>query len=116
MAGDGWVADALWRFEPTGAEEPPGRGVTFWTTRWTNEDEAKDFAYALERCFQGRFPGETMSETSPGIRTLSRPDRVYKTEIRGLEVHLRVADATTHAAFEGGAKKKGMESRSRPRK
>jgi len=112
MAGDGWVADALWRFEPKGAD-PSRPGFTVWTTRWTSEDEAKDFLYALERCFQARFPSEAFHDLGDGARSLGRADRSYRIEIRGSEVSLRIAPPSIEALLQ---KKKGAEPRSRPPK
>ena len=109
IAGDGWAGDALWRFEGEGG------GVTLWDTRWVTEEEAKDFAYSIERCLQARFPGETLAGTGDGPRSLSRSDRVYRMERRGASVSLRIAPPEWDRKLDTPPKKKGAAPRaSRP--
>jgi hypothetical protein len=68
IAGDGWLADSLWRYEPAGG----GAGMTVWVSRWQSVEEAKDFAYSLERCLQARFPGVALQESGAGTKTVER--------------------------------------------
>jgi hypothetical protein len=101
IAGDGWAGDALWRFEGAGG------GVSVWETRWVSEEEAKDFAYAAERCLQGRFPGEPIAGTADEPRVLVRTDRVLRLERRGAAVTLRVATPDWDRKLSPPPKKKG---------
>jgi len=105
IAGDGWAGDALWRFEAGGT------GITLWETRWVTEDEAKDFAYAVERCLQSRFPGETILGTGDAPRSLARSDRVYRMERRGAAVTVRVAPPEWDRKLDAPSKKKGAPPR-----
>jgi hypothetical protein len=109
IAGDGWAADSLWRFEP-GPESAAktGEGVTVWVTRWTTDAEADDFSYSLERCLQARFPGEALEDDRQrGGRVLSRADRVYRIETSGLQVLLRVVPPAIDSKMGPVEKKKG---------
>src|SRR5262245_11971137 len=106
IAGDGWAGDALWRFEAEGG------GVTLWEARWVTEDEAKDFVYAVERCFQARFPGETIAGAGDEPRSLSRSDRVYRWDRRGAVVTVRIAPPDLDSRLDAPAKKKGAAPRS----
>src|SRR5262249_55332328 len=103
IAGDGWNGDALRRFEAPGSE---GDGVTLWTSRWLTEEDAKDMTYALERCLQARFPGETIADGAEGTRILSREDRIYRMKRSGNEVTLRIATPREDARLEGSPIKK----------
>jgi len=105
IAGDGWAGDALWRFEGEGG------GVTLWETRWVTEDEAKDFAYAVERCLQARFPGEAIAGTADEPRSLARSDRVYRTARHGASVSLRIATPEWDRKLDASPKKKGAAPR-----
>ena len=105
IAGDGWAGDALWRFEKDGA------GVTHWETRWVTEEDARDFAYGVERCLQARFPGVTFQGDADGPRSLTRPDRIFRLERRGGAVSLRVAPPAWDARLQGPPKKKGAAPR-----
>jgi hypothetical protein len=118
IAGDGWVGDALWRFEPTpGSKADGGDGATIWVTRWNSEGDAGDFSYALERCLQARFPGEAL-EADPvrGGRTLRRADRTYRIEKNGVQVILRVASAAIDAKMGSDPKKKRPQPQRPPTK
>ena len=108
IAGDGWAADALWRFEPIpGSTTGTGEGATIWVTQWRTDDDAGDFAYAWERCLQARFPGETLEDDRErGGRALRRVDRTYRIERTGLQVVLRVIPAELDAKIGSTAKKK----------
>jgi hypothetical protein len=106
IAGDGWVADALWRFEPAGPSAAEGPGATIWVSRWQTEEDAKDFAYSLDRCLQARFPGEALVDIGPGVRALARADRVYRLELAGTEVRFRVAEPSVERRINEGVKKK----------
>jgi hypothetical protein len=91
IAGDGWVADTLWRYEPgPGSTGKAGEGATVWVSRWSTEEDAKDMAYSLERCLQARFPGVSVDvDPSVDARTLSRSDRVYRVERNSVQVTFR---------------------------
>ena len=102
IAGDGWLADSLWRYEPPGG----GAGMTVWVSRWQSAEEAKDFAYSLERCLQARFPGVVLQEPGAGTKTLERPDRSYRLEMEGTEVRFRAAEPAIEKRIQDAAKKK----------
>jgi len=87
LAADGWVDDALYRFERPGAE---GEGVTLWVTRWNDERGADDFVYGIERALGGRFPGTTPQEEG-ATRVWRAGERVFRIERRGVEIRIRVA-------------------------
>jgi hypothetical protein len=112
IAGDGWVGDALWRFEPNpGSAIGGNEGVTVWVTRWASEEDAGDFSYALERCFQARFPGEPLADDPErGGRVLVRVDRTYRIEKNGPQVILRVAPSVIDAKMGSEPKKKRQPS------
>jgi hypothetical protein len=112
MAGDGWIADAIWRYEPAGGATAGDAGATVWISRWQSDDEAKDFAYALERCLQSRFSGETLDDAGAGVRVLRRADGIHRLEVAGREVRYRVASPSIDRGIEDGAKKKAPERRS----
>ena len=102
IAGDGWVADSLWRFEGGGS------GATFWATRWLTEEDAKDFAYAIERTLMSRFPSEPpLDDAERGGRVLRRPESTYRIQKRGLEVQVAVAPPSIDAKLGAAEKKKG---------
>ena len=105
IAGDGWVGDALWRFEKDGS------GVTHWETRWVTEEDARDFAYSVERCLQARYSGESLQGDADGPRVLPRADRVFRLERQGSAVSLRVATPAWDARLQGPAKKKAAAPR-----
>jgi hypothetical protein len=109
IAGDGWVADGLWRFEPPpGSTAKAGEGATIWTTRWGSDQDAADFAYGLERCLQARFPGESLEgERERGTQLLRRLDRVYRIERTGTQVAFRVLTPAIDAKTYEVPKKKG---------
>lgn len=113
IAGDGWVGDALWRFDPsreTNAAE--AGGATIWVTQWMTEDDAKDFVYSLGRCLEARFPGEALEPDPQGIhRVLRRADRIYRIERDGLRVVTLVAPPGIDAKLRPDAKKKTTERR-----
>jgi hypothetical protein len=111
MAGDGWVSDALWRFENASGSPPGEGGATVWVSRWQTVDEAKDFTYSLERCLQARFPGETLDDAGSGARVLKRSDAVYTLELADRDVRFRVASPAMERRIEDGAKKKAPERR-----
>jgi len=109
IAGDGWVADVVSRFEPSSPGAPSGdAGATVWTSRWKTDEDAADFDYALGRCLQSRFPGENpVDDPDRGGRVLARADRVYRMEKRGSEVAFRVATPEIDAKLGPPPKKKG---------
>lgn len=108
IAGDGWLGDSLDRFEPAGGGSPDD-GLTVWTSRWASGEDAKDFAYCLERCLQARFPGEAILD-APAGRVLARADRVYRLEVKGAEVLFSVATPRIDALMAPAAKKKVPDS------
>jgi hypothetical protein len=118
IAGDGWVADALWRFEPgPGSPTKPGEGATIWLTRWASDDDAADFSYGLERCLQARFPGESLESVPAGSgRTLRRADRTYRIERTGNQVAFRVVTPGIDVKPTPSPKKKGPPPRPIPPK
>ena len=105
IAGDGWAGDALWRFEKDGG------GVTHWESRWVTEEDARDFAYGVERCLQARFPGATFEGAADGPRSLARSDRIFRLERRGAAVSLRIAPPEWDTRLQGTPKKKGAAPR-----
>jgi hypothetical protein len=116
IAGDGWVADALWRFEPgPGSTTKAGEGVTIWGTRWKTDEDAADFAYGMERCLQSRFAGEPLIEDPlRGGRVLRRPDRVYRIERSGLKVVFQVLTPAIDSKIDPSVKKKGPSPQRTP--
>ncbi len=113
IAGDGWDGDALWRFEAS----PGTEGITVWVTRWRTPDDANDFAYALERCLQSRFPGENaVDDASHGGKVLPRSDRVFRIERSPTEVVFRAAPpAIDEKLFPPTKKKVSTSQRSTPK-
>jgi hypothetical protein len=97
LAGDGWIQDRLVRWEPA---EGDGPGFTEWLTRWTTDEEAADFTYALGRTLEARFPGRPIEAPDERRRVLSDGGRVYRFERDGSEVRVRVAPAELDARLE----------------
>jgi hypothetical protein len=118
IAGDGWAADALWRFEPApGSATSAGEAATIWLTRWRTDEDSADFAYGLERCLQARFPGEALEgDRDQGSQILRRPDRVYRIERSGTQVAFRVQTALIDGKTNPEAKKKAPSAQRSPRK
>ena len=87
IAAEGWEADALFRWE--GAV--PQSGVTVWVTRWSSEQEASDFRYAMERSLVARFREVEKGPVAGTEWVLRRADSVFRLANRGREVLLRVA-------------------------
>jgi hypothetical protein len=118
IAGDGWMADALWRFEPgPGSTTKVGEGATIWETRWKSDEDAADFAYGLERCLQSRFGGEKVAEDPDrGGQVLRRTDRVYRIDRTGLGVVFQVLTPAIDSIIGPPAKKKGPSPRQVPAK
>jgi hypothetical protein len=118
IAGDGWVADAVWRFEPGAGSKIKGEdGVTIWLSRWAGNEDAADFAYGLERCLQARFPGESLEgDRARGGQLLRRADRVYHIERTGSEVAFRVVAPAFEPKTDPDPKKKGPASHRAPTK
>ena len=114
IAGDGWLGDSLGRFEPA-AGGSQDDGLTVWSSRWASLEDAKDFAYSVERCLQARFPGEAILDAA-GERVLSRSDRIYRLQTRETEVVFRVATPRIDQLLQPPAKKKVPERPSTPRK
>jgi hypothetical protein len=108
IAGDGWVGDGLWRFEPNpGSVNAAGEGATVWVSRWSSESDSSDLGYALERCLQARFPGEPLEDDPErGGKVLARADKIYRIDKNGLQVTFRVASPGIDAKMASEAKKK----------
>jgi hypothetical protein len=87
QAGDGWVKDTLYRFEPPGG----GEGVTQWETYWDTPAEAADFEYALARGLTERYAGKPFAADGTGERVLGATDRIYRLVRREGLVRVRVA-------------------------
>jgi hypothetical protein len=88
QAGDGWVADALVRWEDP--ESDRGEGVTVWHTRWASTAAADDFDYALMRAIEARFPGQPPVEVG-GERLIQTADRVLRLRRDGRDLRLQVS-------------------------
>jgi hypothetical protein len=113
IAGDGWAADVLWRFEAApGSSMNAGEAATIWLTRWRTDEDAADFAYALERCLQARFPGEALEgNREQGNQVLRRADRVYRIERNGVQVGFRVVTPAIDGKTNPEPKKKAQPPR-----
>jgi hypothetical protein len=118
IAGDGWIGDSLFRYEAApGARPAADRGLTVWTSKWATVDDAKDFEYAIDRCLQSRFPGESLQDdTERGGRTLRRPDAIYRLRRDGQSVTFQVCSPSIDQALGSGRKKNGAPSRGTPPK
>ena len=89
IAADGWSGDALLRWE-----DPAGRGITLWVTRWVSEDEADDFEYGYLRGLERRFPESTPGdEPAAGQRRFEGGGRIVVVTRDGNEVRVRVTAA-----------------------
>lgn len=103
LAGDGWAEDELVRFEPESGETRAG--ATLWTTRWTNDVEAAEFADAYRRVVETREGSPLGSiEGRPGIWELRAGGRVLRMVLRNREVSIQVLpealDATVGPPFK----------------
>jgi hypothetical protein len=109
IAGDGWLADVVSRFEASAGSKNAGEGgLTVWVSRWKTAEDAADFEYALGRCLQARFPGENpVDDPVRGGRVLARADRVYRIESSGLDVTFKVATPEIDSKLGPEPKKKG---------
>lgn len=118
IAGDGWVADTLWRYEPgPGSSAETGDGATVWVTQWKTEEDAKDFAYSVERVLAARFPEATLKDDPErGGRVLSRGDRVYRLEHESLRVVFKVLPPFLDVKLGPAPKKKVNRRPPPPRK
>jgi hypothetical protein len=115
MAGDGWAADALFRFEPEAAVAG-GDGQTVWITRWISEEEAADFEYGVERSLSARFPGAALTPERPGERKLLGGQRVFRLARTGQEVTLRILSAAADALASPPPAKSKPTTRRKPTK
>lgn len=102
MAGDGWVGDALYRWERLGTGAADA-GVTLSSSLWTSPDEAADFAYGIERTLQARFPGVLLEVAGQGRKRLSSGGKTYRLDTRGTRVDFRIAPDAVDSAIERGA-------------
>jgi hypothetical protein len=89
QAGDGWVADRLYRWELASGKLRK-MGTTLWVTRWRNADEAADFEYAMGRTLRSRFPGQTMQSAGEGRLWVAAAGKLYDLRREGTEVRLSV--------------------------
>ncbi|HZN54263.1 MAG TPA: hypothetical protein VFB67_02995 [Candidatus Polarisedimenticolaceae bacterium] len=114
IAGDGWIGDALFRLEAP-AERTDAGGLTVWVSRWATEEDAKDFAYGVERCLQARFPAVPVAD-DPGVggRVLRESAAVHRITRSGVEVRVQVASQELDARLVVPEKKKGTERRGQP--
>jgi hypothetical protein len=97
QGGAGWAGDRLDRWEfPDG--EQAGQGVTRWITRWTDEESAATFEYALTRTLSTRFPGVELPQATDGRRVLRAGGRVFRLRRSAAEVELVVTPAALEAA------------------
>jgi hypothetical protein len=86
MAGDGWQADRVRRWE--GGE---ASGVTDWHSRWSSERDAEEFAYAIGRSLAARFPEAATAQPAEGLATVEAAGRLFRIERSGREVRVEVA-------------------------
>lgn len=102
MAGDGWIADLLCRFEP--AEGASTEGYTEWAVRLRSEQDAEELEYGLRRALESRFPGREISVPSPRVARLAGDGRVFTMEREGSDVRLRIVPESLdrRAMFQGG--------------
>ena len=89
LAGDGWAGDRLYRWEPEGGD--PDRGITVWKTRWTDEQGAEDFAYAIRRALEARFPDRPPITLDDGQKIIQTATQLFRLQRHGLEVHLQIS-------------------------
>jgi len=99
QAGDGWAGDRVYRWESSDPAKPGG--VTLWITRWTTDDEAADFDYALTRILEARFPGRPPVTLESGERVLQTQDRILRSSRSGREVRVQVATRDRDALPSG---------------
>lgn len=113
IAGDGWMGDSVWRFEPAGVG---GEGVTYWIGRFASPEAARDFSYGLERSLQARFPNDALTGDPASERVMTRSDRVFRLTAQGSEVCFRVAPPRIDTLLAVSPKKKPAERPSTPKK
>lgn len=102
QAGDGWEGDRLYRWERTGGEGP-GDGVTLWVTAWRDAEQAAEFAYAMRRVLQARFPDSGVDPGAAGPTRLEAGGRRFSLETEGNRVRFRVGPPGPEAPAEGPA-------------
>jgi len=88
LAGDGWAGDRLYRWEGDG---PDKTGVTLWVSRWTEDQGAKDFDYAIMRTLEGRFPDRPPITLEGGERVIQTSTHLYRLTRDGREVRFQVS-------------------------
>jgi len=86
QGGDGWTYDRVYRWETGSPEE--GRGLTHWFTSWRGPEDAADFEYAFVRALRSRFPLSELIETTPGVRILTAPERIFRIEREAAKVQI----------------------------
>ena len=102
MAGDGWLGDALYRWEVEG-QDPEKSGVSLWVSRWTSEEAVADFEYAYSRAIRARFPGRALTEVGEGRWRLDAGDRTYRIDRGPQELRIRIAPAELDRLLEPSA-------------
>jgi hypothetical protein len=116
MAGDGWRADALFRYERAPAGGDRGQGFTFWVSRWISPAEAEDFAYGVGRVLQARFPGRALEMAGEGRLLVRTADRLYRLDRAGETVTVRAAPPQIDDFLEGEGQKPGVVPAPIPKK
>jgi len=101
QAGDGWVGDRLFRWE-SGPGAAADEGVTLWDTAWRDEEQAGDFAYAMKRVMQTRFPGAGIDPAAEGPALVEARSRRFLLEKEGNRVRFRVSPAAPPTPPGGG--------------
>lgn len=93
-AADGWRHDRLLRWERAG-----GGAITEWITEWMGtpdqpqpsaEKSAADFAAAIGRALEARFPERERNQIEEGVFTLLTADRLFRVEQRGSRVRVEI--------------------------
>jgi len=91
---DGWRHDRVLRWE-----RGTGGGITEWISEWmatpdqpepSAEKSAADFAGALAKAFQLRFPEREPTQVEEGVVTLLTAERLVRIELRGSRVRLEI--------------------------
>lgn len=98
QAGDGWEGDRLYRWE-AGDPGRVGEGVTLWLSAWRDAEQAAEFAYALARVLQARFPESAIDPAAEGPKTFDAEGRRFHLEVQGDRVRFRVGPAAPAAAL-----------------
>lgn len=89
LAGEGWVADRISRWEKAGE----ARGITDWETSWSTPEQAAEFDYSFARALAARFPERPTTQLGEGLRQLHEGERIFRLERRGQHVRILVLPA-----------------------